>query len=406
MISIGMPNASIGRKMLLPKEISANSLLILPTVSIGNASQQAVDLLICNMKIPFLCHLNADDCFLPMVASDPFDQNSPQVIIACSAYYCPDRNIIVLQFRSDCLGNHLEQVRLGYGIFYSSFLCEWLSSCAEPSELVLVVLLDPAESRPHRRHVFLKRLLGWIQEMSFRSVILLTSSWAGIRREPYLNSPGVFYLRADNATKTEEELNKLSLTKVPEEPELALPGSGFAVEFYNSIMVEIAKASMQCPNLTVYLFIFFFPTFSSLDIELFAIAAGSELPATNLQLLVQNRVTHIINAGTKVENYFPETFVYKRIVIQDLPTEDIKKYFEECNDFINQARRANGRCLVHCNAGISRSVSIVMAYLIKYEEMSVKSALYYVKAIRPVAQPNNGFLLQLLEYEEEVRGRL
>ncbi|KFD57127.1 hypothetical protein M513_02012, partial [Trichuris suis] len=188
---IEMPAASTGRKMLLPKEISANCLLILPTVSIGNASQQAVDLLICNMKIPFLCHLNADDCFLPMFASDPFDQNSSQVITACSAYYCSDRNIVVFQFRSDCLA--------------------------------------------HRRHVFLKRLLEWVREMSFRSVILLTSSWAGIRREPYLDSPGVFYLRADNATKTEEELNKLSLTKVPEDPELALPGSGFAVEFYNSI---------------------------------------------------------------------------------------------------------------------------------------------------------------------------
>uniref|UniRef100_A0A5S6QD19 Proteasome assembly chaperone 2 n=1 Tax=Trichuris muris TaxID=70415 RepID=A0A5S6QD19_TRIMR len=186
-----MSASSTGQRVLLPREVARDSLLILPTVSIGNASQQAVDLLICNMNIPFFCHLNADDCFLPIFASDPFDPSSTQVITACSAYYCPVRKLLVLQFRTDFL--------------------------------------------VHRRHVFLKRLVEWVRQMNFRSIILLTSSWAAIRREPYLNSPGVFYLRSDSALKTEEDLNKLSLIKVPEDPELALPGSGFTVEFYEAI---------------------------------------------------------------------------------------------------------------------------------------------------------------------------
>uniref|UniRef100_A0A5S6QDX0 Protein-tyrosine-phosphatase n=1 Tax=Trichuris muris TaxID=70415 RepID=A0A5S6QDX0_TRIMR len=131
---------------------------------------------------------------------------------------------------------------------------------------------------------------------------------------------------------------------------------------------------------------------------------SSEYAAANLELLLQRGITHIVNAATAVDNYFPNLFTYKRIQISDLPTENIKQYFGECNDFINEARYANGKCLVHCNAGVSRSATIVMAYLIKYECMSVEHALSYVQERRSIVSPNNGFLLQLFEYEAEVQG--
>ena len=52
------------------------------------------------------------------------------------------------------------------------------------------------------------------------------------------------------------------------------------------------------------------------------------------------------------------------------------------------------------NAGISRSSTVIIAYLMKYRKMSMDDALDLVVLARPVAQPNAGFLLKLKEYEE------
>lgn len=83
--------------------------------------------------------------------------------------------------------------------------------------------------------------------------------------------------------------------------------------------------------------------------------------------------------------------------------------------------------LVHCQAGISRSASIVLSYLVANQKMSLKEALGYAKARKPNIQPNEGkphlkllnhdpyimdlsylcllgFLTQLIEYEKEILG--
>lgn len=60
--------------------------------------------------------------------------------------------------------------------------------------------------------------------------------------------------------------------------------------------------------------------------------------------------------------------------------------------------------LVHCVAGVSRSASVVIAYLVKYRGFSLLDAATRVKAARPVAYPNYGFFLALLDIEKAVRG--
>ncbi len=60
------------------------------------------------------------------------------------------------------------------------------------------------------------------------------------------------------------------------------------------------------------------------------------------------------------------------------------------------------RCLVHCAAGVSRSATIVLAYLMKYHHNTLKEAFYFLIEKRPQIWPNEGFLLQLLRYETEL----
>jgi protein-tyrosine phosphatase len=61
---------------------------------------------------------------------------------------------------------------------------------------------------------------------------------------------------------------------------------------------------------------------------------------------------------------------------------------------------ATGGVLVHCAAGISRSASFVIAYLMYSEKLAFKEAAAAVKEVRPVICPNPGFVLQLKEWEK------
>jgi len=59
---------------------------------------------------------------------------------------------------------------------------------------------------------------------------------------------------------------------------------------------------------------------------------------------------------------------------------------------------------VHCSAGMSRSATITIAYLIKHQDMSLIQALQVCKEARPVVSPNQGFMEQLVKFEVSVRG--
>ena len=45
-----------------------------------------------------------------------------------------------------------------------------------------------------------------------------------------------------------------------------------------------------------------------------------------------------------------------------------------------------------------------MAYLMKHEHMTLLEAFHLVREKRPFVRPNNGFWLQLIEYEKELKG--
>lgn len=65
-------------------------------------------------------------------------------------------------------------------------------------------------------------------------------------------------------------------------------------------------------------------------------------------------------------------------------------------------RRAGGKILVHCEAGISRSPTICMAYLMKTKKLRLDEAFDYIKQRRSLISPNFGFMGQLLQYESEI----
>ncbi|EFJ53266.1 hypothetical protein VOLCADRAFT_46734, partial [Volvox carteri f. nagariensis] len=111
-------------------------------------------------------------------------------------------------------------------------------------------------------------------------------------------------------------------------------------------------------------------------------------------VLHRKGVTHVLQVGKELSPTHPAAFTYKHVPVYDLEEEDLVKYFPECFAFINSGRET-GAVLVHCAAGVSRSASVVIGYLMATGGLSLDDARAAVKASRPAINPNQGFLLQL-----------
>ncbi|KAM3606798.1 uncharacterized protein V6R79_023380 [Siganus canaliculatus] len=126
---------------------------------------------------------------------------------------------------------------------------------------------------------------------------------------------------------------------------------------------------------------------------------ASQDAAHDIDTLQRYKVSHVLNVAYGVANLFPDRFEYKTLQILDLPDTDITSYLGECSGFIDQARAQNGVVLVHCNAGVSRSSSVLIGYLMLREGLSFDAAYDQVKQARPSVRPNPGFHQQLQSYK-------
>ncbi len=114
---------------------------------------------------------------------------------------------------------------------------------------------------------------------------------------------------------------------------------------------------------------------------------------TNKKYMLQNlNITHILVIGTDLLAHFPNDFIYKHVCIEDQEDENIAQYFESCYDFIMQA---TGPVLVHCHAGMSRSATIVIYYLMRSLKLSYADAYSLCKTKRKCVGPNMAFIRQL-----------
>ena len=98
-------------------------------------------------------------------------------------------------------------------------------------------------------------------------------------------------------------------------------------------------------------------------------------------------------------HYPKETFNHKVINIDDTQNSNIIQYFKECLLFIE----GKEKILVHCAAGISRSATIVIAYIMWKEKKSLNDAIKLVKSKREEIFPNFGFIEQLKIFEKLIK---
>lgn len=114
----------------------------------------------------------------------------------------------------------------------------------------------------------------------------------------------------------------------------------------------------------------------------------------------EHEVTHILNVASELAcEHTQDEYLYKMNgVHDDDPTEDISLTFDSNLAWIHQALTNGGTVMVHCRSGVSRSAVTVMAYMVRYANMSVVDAYHKVLARRPQVDPWPRYLEQLQQW--------
>mmetsp|Transcript_37350 Transcript_37350/g.70144 ORF Transcript_37350/g.70144 Transcript_37350/m.70144 type:complete len:270 (-) Transcript_37350:296-1105(-) len=152
---------------------------------------------------------------------------------------------------------------------------------------------------------------------------------------------------------------------------------------------------------------------------------GDRNDAGDREALQKRRVKWVVNATLEdeVPEHFPEDCTYLRLPYQDKPAEDLQREFQPVIDFILQVvppevirinnkiggggagEYAGDAVFVHCSYGKSRSASLVMAFLMHALRLSLRESFSQLKRLRPVLNPNVGFMKQLMAFERGLFGK-
>ncbi|KAL3111677.1 hypothetical protein niasHT_010629 [Heterodera trifolii] len=133
---------------------------------------------------------------------------------------------------------------------------------------------------------------------------------------------------------------------------------------------------------------------------------GSQNDALNAELLKRHGITRVINlseTGPAPSTVPDDGHHFLRIPIKDSYSAKLLPHFDAAFEFIEAARASGHKVLVHCLAGISRSPTLVIAYVMRAKQVVSDEAYKFVKNLRPTISPNFNFLGQLMEFEKLLR---
>jgi protein-tyrosine phosphatase len=131
--------------------------------------------------------------------------------------------------------------------------------------------------------------------------------------------------------------------------------------------------------------------------------SGSKHSSLNREAMDTVGITYVVNMAKEIHCPFSH-LQYLHVKAEDNETERLSPHFEMIATFISNARAANGKILVHCHMGRSRSVTALIAYLMLKENMRLQDAWKLVKASRDTVNPNPIFCMELRQLEKDIFG--
>jgi len=135
---------------------------------------------------------------------------------------------------------------------------------------------------------------------------------------------------------------------------------------------------------------------------------GSATAAMNKNILQQKNIKYALTVARDMVEFEPastttSSWFLEHAALELFDTEDdlLLGNLDEALKFVDVCLfdPRGGSILVHCMAGVSRSASVVIAYLMTRKDMRFHQALSMVSDIREVAAPNDGFMDQLIMLE-------
>ncbi len=130
---------------------------------------------------------------------------------------------------------------------------------------------------------------------------------------------------------------------------------------------------------------------------------GPVSATSNKAFLEKEGITHVLSVG-KAPAARIDGISYEKLSLTDEESSNIDFSVSRACEIIDAAAASRGKVLVHCVAAISRSPTIIAAYLMKKRGMSLRESLETLVRARDAVSPNPGFLRQLSEMEKEIFG--
>jgi len=121
--------------------------------------------------------------------------------------------------------------------------------------------------------------------------------------------------------------------------------------------------------------------------------------AHNSGALQALQIGHVLSICDDTPTIDKDLFDHVYLDLQDSGQVQISSNFAECFEFISRHKTTGKGVLVHCAAGVSRSATVCIAYIMKEQRLSLKETLVRVRKVRPIISPNFGFMAQLEAFE-------
>ena len=132
-------------------------------------------------------------------------------------------------------------------------------------------------------------------------------------------------------------------------------------------------------------------------------------PTYDFDFLRSAGITHVLSifeADHSTHAMVTRGVLHMSIRLYDSDTEPIYDVFEQACAFIEDALNSGGAVYVHCLMGISRSPTLVAAYLMKHKVMTSDAALKFLVERRPIVSPNDGFRAALERWNSHCYSKL
>ena len=130
---------------------------------------------------------------------------------------------------------------------------------------------------------------------------------------------------------------------------------------------------------------------------------GRCIGASNFKLLNNKKIKYICNISDNIPNFFSDTLEYFNIIKKDNGRDDLNKDdLDKSYKFILNSQNTTHNILIHCFVGRSRSVSILIYYLMKKYDLTIKESILFLKSKRKWINPSIKFIKNIITIIKEI----